>query len=276
MEKLTWKVRRLLREAGVKPKRKLGQSFMVDRDLLTRMADYGDIGRADRVLEVGAGLGFLTEVLARRAGVVLAVETDQKLYRLLKTKFSKLANVRLYLGDFLKLKLKGSYDKVVSNPPYSIASPLIFRLFEDSFKLAVLTLQREFAERLNAKPGDRNYGRLTVAAYYWVETEVLEHVKPEAFYPRPEVPSVVVRLRPRNRPPFKLENYGFFSETVKLLFSQRRRKLLKALQTLTKLKPEIEIAKPFKEIPYLNRRVFTLTPEEFAEIANKLWQFKHF
>jgi len=272
---LAWKVRRLLREAGVRPRRKLGQSFMVDETLLFRLADYGEVGSADRVLEVGAGLGFLTEVLAGRADMVLAVEADPKLYRLLEARFSKRRNVKLYFGDFLKLRLEDSYDKVVSNPPYSIASPLLFRLFESPFKLAVLTLQKEFAERLNAKPGERNYGRLTVAAYYRAEVEVLEEIAPEAFYPPPEVSSVVVRLKPRSQPPFKLENYGFFSEIVKLLFSQRRRKLSKALQTLSKLKPEIGLRKPFTEVPYLNRRVFTLTPEEFAELANMFWRLRH-
>jgi 16S rRNA (adenine1518-N6/adenine1519-N6)-dimethyltransferase len=271
---LALRVRRLLRQAGVRPRRKLGQSFMVDETLLLRLADYGKVGSADRVLEVGAGLGFLTEVLAGRAGMVLAVEADPKLYRLLEDRFSRRRNVRLYFGDFLKLKLEGSYDKVVSNPPYSIASPLLFKLFESPFKLAVLTLQREFAERLNAKPGGRNYGRLTVAAYYWAEVEILEEIAPEAFYPPPEVSSVVVRLKPRSQPPFKLENYGFFSEIVKLLFSQRRRKLSRALQTLAKLKPELGLGKPFTGVPYLNRRVFTLTPEEFAELANMFWRLR--
>ena len=276
MESLTWKVRKLLAEAGVKPRRKLGQSFMVDRELLARMVDYGEVSRADRVLEVGAGLGFLTEVLAGRAGLVLAVEADPRLFRLLKERFSRRENVKLYLGDFLKLRLEGLYDKVVSNPPYSIASPMLFKLIEAPFKLAVLTLQREFAERLNAQPGMRSYGRLTVSAYYWVEVEILEHVKPEAFYPRPEVSSVVVRLKPRGSPPFKLENYEFFSEVVKLLFSQRRRKLSRALQTLAKLKPELGLKKPFMGVPYLERRVFTLAPEEFAEVANKLWELGGF
>ncbi|KYH37915.1 MAG: dimethyladenosine transferase [Candidatus Hecatellales archaeon B24] len=274
MEDLAWKVKRLLRRAGVRPRRKLGQSFMVDESLLIRLVDYGEVSSADRVLEIGAGLGFLTEVLARRAGVVLAVEAAPKLYRLLEARFSRRGNVRLYLGDFLKLKLEGSYDKVISNPPYSIASPLLFRIFESPFKLAVLTLQKEFAERLNAEPGGKNYGRLTVAAYYWAEVEILEEASPEAFYPPPEVSSMVVRLKPRRQPPFKLENYRFFSETVKLLFSQRRRKLSKALQTLVKLKPEIGLKKPFTGVPYLNRRVFTLTPEEFAELANMFWRLR--
>lgn len=268
------RVRRLLIKAGVRPRRKLGQSFMVDRELLARMADYAEVGRGDRVLEVGAGLGFLTEVLAERAGKVLAVEADPRLFRFLERKFKGNPHVELYFGDFLKFKLGGLYNKVVSNPPYSIASPLIFRLFEAPFRTAVLTLQREFAERLEARAGERAYGRLTVVAYYWAEIEILEHVSPEAFYPRPEVSSVVVRFKPRVKPPFKLESYPFFSEIVRLLFSQRRRKLSKALQTLSKLKPELGLKKPFEGIPYLERRVFTLTPEEFAEISNKLWRLK--
>ncbi|RLI28490.1 MAG: ribosomal RNA small subunit methyltransferase A [Candidatus Hecatellales archaeon] len=274
METLLLKVKRFLREAGVRPRRRLGQSFMVDRGLLERLAEYGEVSSCDRVLEVGAGLGFLTEILAEKAGEVLAVEADFKLYRLLERKFRGKGNVKLFHGDFLKLRLEGLYDKVVSNPPYSISSPLIFRLAESPVKLAVLTLQREFAERLIARPGTAAYGRLTVMAYYWAEVEVLETVGKEAFYPPPKVESMVVRFKPRVKPPFKVEDYKFFSEVVKLLFTQRRRKLSRALQTLAKLKPELGLAKPFTGIPYLERRVFTLSPEEFAEVANVLWGLK--
>ncbi|MHC1586070.1 MAG: 16S rRNA (adenine(1518)-N(6)/adenine(1519)-N(6))-dimethyltransferase RsmA [Candidatus Hecatellaceae archaeon] len=272
MDRLVWQVKRLLAEFGVKPRRRLGQSFMVDATLLERLADYGEVSSSDRVLEVGGGLGFLTEVLARRAGKVLTVEADPKLFRLLQRKFKGRANVELIFGDFLKLNLAGRYDKVVSNPPYSISSPLIFKILEAPFRLAVLTLQQEFAERMVARPGSHSYGRLTVTAYYWADVEILEKISKDSFYPKPEVDSVVVRLKPRSKPPFKLEDYSFFSEVVKLLFSQRRRKLSKALQTLSKLKPELKLVKPYQEIPYLERRVFTLSPEEFAEISNVLWR----
>jgi 16S rRNA (adenine1518-N6/adenine1519-N6)-dimethyltransferase len=138
----------------------------------------------------------------------------------------------------------------------------------------VLTLQKEFAERLTAKPGSKSYGRLTVMVEFKAEAEILEEVSRESFYPRPEVNSVVVRLKPRVKPPFKTENPEFFGEIVKFLFTQRRRKLGKALQTLVKLKPEVDLGKTLRNIPYVSRRVFTLTPEEFAEVANILWKLR--
>ena len=274
MENLRREIRRILSLYGFRPRRKLGQNFMVDRSLMERMADYAELGLKDRVLEVGAGLGFLTEVLAEKAGEVLAVESDRRLYQYLTRKFSGKSNVRLLFGDFLKLRVEGQYDKVVSNPPYSISSQLIFKILESPFKVAVLTLQKEFAERIMARPGSRNYGRLTVMVDFRAEAEILEKVSREAFYPEPEVDSVIVRLKPKIKPPYEVENLEFFSETVKLLFTQRRRKLGRALQTLAKLKPEIGLKKPFNNIPYVERRVFTLTPEEFAEVANVLWRLK--
>jgi len=274
MENLRREIRRILSLYGFRPRRKLGQNFMVDRSLMERMADYAELGFKDRVLEVGAGLGFLTEVLAEKTGEVLAVESDRRLYQYLTRKFSGKSNVRLLFGDFLKLRVEGQYDKVVSNPPYSISSQLIFKILESPFKVAVLTLQKEFAERIMARPGSRNYGRLTVMIDFRAEAEILEKVGREAFYPEPEVDSVIVRLKPKIKPPYEVENLEFFSETVKLLFTQRRRKLGRALQTLAKLKPEIGLKKPFNNIPYVERRVFTLTPEEFAEVANVLWRLK--
>lgn len=239
---------------------------MVDRKTLTRLADYAELQRSDVVLEVGAGFGFLTEVLAERAGKVVAVESDPKLCRFLSEKFGNWEKIDLRQGDFLKMNLEGCYNKVVSNPPYSIASSMVFKLLEETFGLGVFTFQAEFAERMVAKAGEKTYGRLSVMVYAKAEVELLEPVPSEAFYPRPKVSSWMVRIRPRKKPPFQVKNWSAFEEAVRLLFTQKNRKLCKALRVVSKTRPL-----SLEKAPHLERRVFTLTPEELGEVSNAVF-----
>ncbi|RLI05450.1 ribosomal RNA small subunit methyltransferase A [Candidatus Bathyarchaeota archaeon] len=263
-------VRRLLREYEVKPRKKLGQSFLVDKSLMERMVEYANLKKDDVVVEVGAGFGFLTEILAEKAGRVFAVEVDPKLVKILERRLKRFNNVKIIQADFLKLNLK-NFDKVVSSPPYSIISKIIFKLLNTPFKVAVLLLQKEFALRLSAKPGEKNYGRLTVMGYVKSEVEILEEVPSKAFYPEPEVSSMVVRIKPRREPPFKIEDWKIFEQTVRFLFTQKNRKLKNALQTLSKQEEFKCLRESFKDFPYLEKRVFMLKPEEFCEILNLIY-----
>jgi 16S rRNA (adenine1518-N6/adenine1519-N6)-dimethyltransferase len=264
------RARRLLRLHKFFPKKRLGQSFVVDSALLQRMISHADINGEDVVLEVGAGLGFLTRLLSRECKKVIAVEIDPKLIKILRGQLHGLQNVDLIEGDVLRLSVP-PFDKVVSTPPYSISSPLLFWLLEKKFECAVLTFQKEFAERLAASVGSRDYGRLTVSTYYRAEVELLDHVPRNVFYPPPDVDSVVVRFRPRE-PPFHVDNEETFFELVQTLFTQRNKKVRNAIVPFLKKRGVkgrnvIELA---DSLSFHNERVRELAPEDFGALANEI------
>jgi 16S rRNA (adenine1518-N6/adenine1519-N6)-dimethyltransferase len=226
----------------------------------------------DVVLEVGAGLGFLTRLLSSECKKVVAVEVDPDIVEILKTQLSGLQNVDLIEGDVLKVSLP-SFSKVVSAPPYSISSPLIFQLLENSFDCAVLVLQKEFAERLAASVGTKDYGRLTVNVYYRAEVELLDYVPRTMFYPPPDVDSMMVRLKPR-APPFHVEDETTFFELVRTLFTQRNKKVRNGLiPFLCKHEiPRKDAVTLADSTVYSAKRVRELAPEDFGILANELLQ----
>jgi len=260
-------VKRSLRECGVRPRKRLGQSFTIDQHIMRLMVEHAKLGRRDIVLEVGAGFGHLTEVLAEKAGEVLAVEVDPRLVEALRRKFQGFKNVRVVHGDFLKLDLHGQYTKVASDPPYHVASKILFKLLEEKFDLGVLLFQEEFARRLVAEAGSREYSRLTVMTHMLTEVEPIERVPSSAFYPKPRTASMMVKLKPRKHPPFKVADQRAFKETVRFMFSQKRRKVNTAVKLMIKRGIIRDVVDLSKDIPYLERRIFTLKPEEFEEIS---------
>lgn len=267
----------LLKEHGIRLSKRSGQHLVMDPTVLERMVEYAELSRDDTVMEIGAGTGNLTELLARRAGRVVAVEKDKQLFDLARERLRGQSNVKLILGDALKIDLP-DFQKVVANIPYAISSDLTFRLLEKNFKLAVLMYQKEFAERLVAKPGSGNYSRLTVNVYCRATAELLDEVPPEAFFPQPEITSTIVRIRPRE-PPFKIENERVFSSLTRALFQHRRQRVRNALlhsfeevfswKGLEKDKRRalVDEALP-KELS--EARVMDLPPEKIGEIANFL------
>jgi len=261
--------KRLLNKQKIYPKKTLGQNFCLDLDLMKRMVKYAAVNLDDIVLEVGAGLGFLTELLSKTAKRVYAVEVDLKLADGLKEKFRDRANIVIITGDVLKVQLP-KFNKVVSNPPYSISSPLIFRLVERSFKNAVLTLQKDFAERLTAEKGSSNYGRLSVMVYRKAGIKILENVQKKSFYPTPKVDSTLIRLTPRN-PPFTVINEDFFSDLVKTLFNQRKKKMKNSLKKYSTGIERKEWRVLTGDLPYLESRVHQLSPEEIGVIADGVY-----
>ena len=177
---------------------RMDQFFMTDADILEKIASFADLGKGDRVLEIGAGQGDLTKVLAARCGSIVAIERDERLKPYLKKRLRGAKNVRLLFGNALEMLESHSlkYDKMVSNPPYSISEPLIMLLFRQSFSLAVLTLPAKFAERLTACPGDRLYTRLSFFTQLFFRAEELLLVDKEAWSPVPDTDGIVVRLTP--------------------------------------------------------------------------------
>lgn len=266
-------VKRLMYRYDFLAKRRWGQNFIIDSSLLRRMVSYADVQAGDVVLEIGSGLGFLTKILAEKCSKVIAVEVDRKLFGLLSNELGMLDNVTLIFGDILKTSVS-KFNKVVSSPPYSISSPILFWLLKRDFDCAVLTFQEEFAERLVASAGIKKYGRLTVTVSYRADVELLEKISRDAFYPQPKVNSSIVRLRVRE-PKFHVEDEEAFFRLTRILFSQRRRKIRNAiLPFLATMKLERnEIKNITNTLPFSERRVFKLSPEEIARLTNEIVQY---
>ncbi|MDH5494223.1 MAG: 16S rRNA (adenine(1518)-N(6)/adenine(1519)-N(6))-dimethyltransferase RsmA [Candidatus Bathyarchaeota archaeon] len=265
------KAEHLMRTYRVFPKKYLGQNFVVDEQFLQLMSSYASVGRSDVVLEVGAGFGFLTCLLAQKSRKVIAVEADARLMTALQNELGGFDNAELIEGNILKVAIP-PFDKVVSNPPFSISSPLLFWLLKRTFNCAVLTFQKEFARRLDTPIGSKDYGRLTVSTSYHVEVELLDNVPKEAFYPPPDVDVVIVRLIPKRLAPFKVEDEEVFDEVVQTLFTQRNRKVRNAVLPLLRkygLKGTAAV-KRADVLPFHNKRVRDLAPEDFGALANEL------
>jgi len=255
----------------VYPKKRLGQNFITDTALLQRMISYASLTSEDTVLEVGAGLGFLTSLLSQRCKKVVAVEVDPKLMRVLREQFQSASNIELIEGDILKV-LISPFNKMVSTPPYSISSPLLFWLLEKRFEVAVLTFQKEFAERLAAPIGSKNYSRLTVSTYYRADVELLDYVPRKAFYPPPDVDSIVVRLKPKPKPPFKMKDEHVFFELVQAVFTQRNKKLRNAIMPFLKRRGlrEEKAQKLADSLTFHDKRVRQLAPEDLGALTNEV------
>lgn len=235
---------------------------MVDSSVFKRMADYAMLRNGDVVLDIGAGLGFLTRFLASKCKGVLAVEFDTRLAKVLREQLKDLSNVQIIEGDVFKVELP-EFSKVVSVPPYQISSRLVLWLFDRSFDCAVLVFQKEFADRLVASVGSSEYGWLAVFAYYFVDVELLDDVPRWMFFPQPEVDSVVVVLKPRKSHPFVVKNEEFFRRFVRLLFTQRNRKVRNAVVPFLR-------GERSEAVPFGDRRVRELAPEDFGVLANAL------
>ena len=264
------RAKHLLRLYGFFPKKRLGQHFAVNSDMLQQLVSHASLTEDDVVLEVGAGFGFLTRLLSSECKKVVAVEVDPNMVEILREQLRGLQNVDLIEGDILKVPLP-PFSKVVSAPPYSISSPLLFRLLERKFDWAVLILQKEFAERLAASVGSKDYGRLTVTVYYRAEVELLDYVPRTMFYPPPDVDSMMIRLRPRD-PPFHVEDEETFFELVRTLFTQRNKKVRNGLIPFLR-KHEItgkEAVGLADSMVYSSKRVRELAPEDFGILANEL------
>jgi 16S rRNA (adenine1518-N6/adenine1519-N6)-dimethyltransferase len=245
---------------------------MIDPSIFQRMAGYASLGSNDVVLDIGAGLGFLTRFLAIKCKGVIAVESDIKLVKALREQFRDLSNVQIIEGDVLKVQIP-HFNKAVSIPPYNISSPLLLWFFSKKLDCAVLIFQKEFANRLVASVGSEDYGWLTVVAYYNVEVELLDEIPKWMFYPRPQVNSVIVRLKPKRPPPFTLKNEALFKQLAQALFTQRNRKVRNAISIFIKSMHVISAEDAVKladSLPFQDKRVRKLAPENFGALTNVL------
>jgi 16S rRNA (adenine1518-N6/adenine1519-N6)-dimethyltransferase len=231
----------LLERYGLHAKKSWGQNFLVDRNAQERIVAAAAAGTDDVVVEIGAGLGALTALLAGHAGRVIAIEHDPELATVLERELAHRPAVRIERADALQFdfaaaaRAAGRPLVVVGNLPYQITSPLLFSLLEAAaggtvIERAILMVQRELAQRMLAPPGSKTYGRLSVTVQQQAEGEILFHVAPGAFYPRPAVTSTVLRLRPRATPLAPVRDAALFASVVKQAFAARRKMLRRALE----------------------------------------------
>lgn len=231
-------IKSLEQRFGFRPQKRLGQNFLIDGNIKNKLLDAAELKKTDLVLEIGPGLGQLTFDIALRAKEVIAVEFDKKLFSILNDSCSDYENIKLIHQDFLKSDLPGliPHDKkikVISNLPYYISTPIILKLLENRKRMdfALLTLQKEVADRLTAGPNSKNYGSLTLFASFYAEIKKLFNIKKNSFYPVPKVDSAVIILKPRISPPVKVTDHDILLELIRTGFSSRRKTLINALSS---------------------------------------------
>lgn len=251
-------------------KKRLGQHFLVDRSIVTKLLNHARVGAQDIVLEVGPGRGALTSALARTALKVIAVEKDRWLAEELRRRFQDNERVQIIEGDVLKIRLP-RFDVVVSTPPYNISSKLILMLLKSDFKSATMILQREFAERIAAVSGTREYGRLSVMFAHKGEVELLDNVSRNCFRPVPKVDSAIVRIEPKVSSS-TLDSEPLFEEMVRGLFTQRRRNLRKAMGHFLEGRLGEKSWHVVSRLSLPAKRVYELSVSEFERLSNDLWQ----
>ena len=252
---------RLIAETGIVPKKSKGQNFLIDGRVADRHISYAGIREGDRVLEVGPGLGILTERMADLPCDLTCIELDDILAEYISGTYGD--RLRLIHGDAVKVPFP-EFDVFVSNLPYSVSTPIIFKLLEHDFRTAVVMVQKEFADRMVADVGSPEYSRLTVNLFYRAECEILEPVPASRFDPRPKVDSAVVGITPRPAPFEVLDERTFFKVT-EACFNQRRKKIGTALRNY-------RLVESSENIPYRDDRIEDLRPVEIAEIADAVFR----
>ena len=271
-------VRKLLRQSNLRPEKGLGQNFLVEQAILEKIVASAELTSEDVALEIGAGTGALTQLLAQEAGHVIAVELDERLMPLLQEELSEEKNVTLIQGDILKLEPAGLFPesdaqyKVVANLPYYITSAVLRHLLEATLKpkSVVITVQREVAERIVAEPGDMSV--LTVSVQFYGEPEILFYIKPGSFYPSPAVESAVLRIETHDELPLPQEALPTFFRIVRAGFAQRRKQLHNTLSAgLGSEVSKYEVADKLKEAGIdPRRRAQTLDIDEWVRVTGTL------
>ena len=263
----------ILNRFKLRADKKLGQNFLIDENVVRQIVEAAELSEADTVLEVGPGIGTLTQGLAESKAKVVAVELDTRLLPVLATTLEGYDNVRVVHGDILKVNIMEEVGapefKVCANLPYYITTPIIFALLEKRLPMErlVAMVQKEVAERMAAQPGGKEYGALSVAIQYYTEPKIAFIVPPTSFIPAPAVDSAVIVCKRREKPPVEVCDEGLFFRVVKAAFSLRRKILSNSLKNMG-IKSE-QVAQ-WLELAGVDgkRRAETLSLEDFAKLTN--------
>ncbi|MBF1741378.1 16S rRNA (adenine(1518)-N(6)/adenine(1519)-N(6))-dimethyltransferase RsmA [Veillonella sp. T11011-6] len=257
----------------IKMSKKLGQNFLIKRGIVDEIVHAAELTPGEPVLEVGPGIGTLTQGLAQSGADVTAIELDRRLLEVLDTTLASYDNVRIVHGDVLKLDVPTIMNhkpfKVVANLPYYITTPIIMSLLESKLPIErlVVMVQKEVALRMVAKPGTKDYGALSVAVQYYTEPDIVLDVPPKSFLPAPAVTSSVIRCVLRDKPPVDVIDEKLFFRVVKAGFAQRRKTFANTMKTTGLSKDRIEELLAKANIDG-QRRGETFTLQEFADVAN--------
>ncbi|MDP4085436.1 MAG: 16S rRNA (adenine(1518)-N(6)/adenine(1519)-N(6))-dimethyltransferase RsmA [Bacillota bacterium] len=283
------RTRGILDKYGFSFKKSLGQNFLIDTNILKRIIDFAEIKEDTGAIEIGPGIGALTEQLARSSKKVVAFEIDQRLLPILADTLSPYSNVKIIHQDVLKADVNGVIKEefneisdvmVVANLPYYVTTPIIMKLLEEHLPIRgiVVMLQKEVADRISAKPGTKEYGSLSIAIQYYTKAETVMIVPKTVFVPQPNVDSAVIKLTRREKPAVQVKNETFFFQVTRTSFAQRRKTIL---NNLTSGLPEGK-QKKNEIVEALNklgidptRRGETLSLEEFAGLADELYTYFH-
>ena len=262
--------------------KRFGQNFLIDTHVLDKIIAASNITKDDFVLEIGPGIGTMTQYLADAAREVVAVEIDDALIPILQDTLKDWENVTVLHGDILKTDLNrlakerngGRPIKVVANLPYYITTPIIMGLFENQVPLESITImvQKEVADRMQTGPGSKDYGALSLAVQYYAKPQIVANVPPNCFMPRPKVGSAVIRLTRHEQPPVAVEDEELMFRIIHASFNQRRKTLVNGLKNSSELnftKEQIEAAITACGFP-LTIRGEALTLQQFADLSNKI------
>lgn len=273
---LARETKQVLENYGIRLNRKLGQNYLIDDFKRKKILNFANLNSSDTVLEIGPGIGTLTIPMARQAGKVVAIEQDPRIARILEDRVQEegLKNVEIIEADALKFDFP-FFNKIVSNLPYQISSPVTFKFLDYKFDLAILMYQKEFAQRMNAPVDSKHYSRLSVMMHFKAQVEILDKVSSQAFIPPPKVDSAVVKMIPRN----EVEVDDFFASFCRAIFQHRRKKTSKALRESfheignfekEEIKEILMELDSMVENSLLEERVFKLSPEKILDISTAL------
>jgi 16S rRNA (adenine1518-N6/adenine1519-N6)-dimethyltransferase len=273
----THRTSQILKSYGLIPRKRFSQNFLTDRNIAARIVNALGLKGDDAVIEIGPGLGILTDGLLESGAKVIGIEIDRDLAGRLKERFDGRNNLEIINADALKISYKELAGqrkeklKVVSNLPYNISTPIIFKLLEEReiFSMFLLMLQKEVAQRIVSPPDTKEYGVLSVMVQLLADVKIEFDVPPSCFHPAPKVYSSVVRFNILNKPRIDVEDIAFFKRVVKASFGQRRKTLLNALKSLNIETPQLVELLNIIKIDS-KRRGETLTLEEFGVLSNEL------
>jgi len=269
----------ILNQHGIKLNKNLGQNYLIDKNRRDQIINFGNIDENDIILEIGTGIGTLTIEIAKKAKKVIAIEQDKNICDILakRLKDEKIDNVELINDDALKVDFP-KFNKIISNLPYQISSPITFKFLDYDFDLAILMYQKEFAERMNGEVGTKNYSRLSAMLHFKCDVEKLTDVSSESFIPKPQIDSTVVKLTPKENK-ISDEDFKVYSKFTKALFQHRNKKIKNALidsrHIITNLDKK-EMKKRMNDIEseeindYLKKRVTVVSPEEILFLSKEI------
>lgn len=275
------KLREVIEKEGIDIKKNLGQHFLIDRNSRDKLLSFADLKKTDIVVEIGPGLGSLTEGIVGKVKEYYGFEIDEKFCKFLKEIFGKFKNVHIINRDFLSTdekwwnSFKGKV-KVIGNTPYYLSTPILFHIlkFYKKIKMALLTVQKEVGERFVATPGSKKYSSISVLLYIYTDSKICYPLKKDVFYPKPKVESVAIKIVPLKKPRINIEDEKKFWDFLPFIFSYRRKKIPNVVKKVFKIEKGIFERKLIENQLSPEKRVEEFYPEQIYQIFEIIKKIK--